>query len=107
MEDSRCDDSKSARGLTASAVMKFNNFFKQNLVKLLIEEARRDQFSDEANDAPKYSVCFTDLAEFLNLKDEVMLKVAQHDFEDDSIASFRASNTNKSNYYNNMKDQPI
>ncbi len=76
MDDSRCDDSRSARGLTPSAVMKFNNFFKQNLVKLLVEESLRDQLSDEANEAPKYSVCFTDLAEFLNLKDEVMLKVA-------------------------------
>ena len=33
------------RGMAASAVLKFNNFFKQNLVKLLVEEARRDQLS--------------------------------------------------------------
>jgi len=42
MEESARDGAKSSRGLTAAAVMKFNNFFKQNLVTLLVEEARRD-----------------------------------------------------------------
>ena len=36
-------------------------------------------------DAPKYSVCFSDLAEFLNLKKEVMDKVAQ--IEEDELES--------------------
>ena len=64
--------STSARGLTAATVLKFNNFFKFNLVKLLAEEARRDKFEPEMVEAPKYSVCFSDLAEYLNVKDEVM-----------------------------------
>ena len=38
-------------------------------------------------DAPKYSVCFSDLAEYLNLKDEVLDKVAQYDEEDESVIS--------------------
>ena len=75
MEDSARDGPKSVRGLTAAAVLKFNNFFKQNLVTLLMEESRRDQRSQEAVDAPKYSVCFSDLAEFLDLKEEVSNKV--------------------------------
>ena len=64
--------STSTRGLTAATVLKFNNFFKFNLVKLLAEEARRDQFVPEMVEAPKYSVCFSDLADYLNVKDEVM-----------------------------------
>jgi len=56
-------------------VIKFNNFFKQNLVKILVEEAKRDHLGSGAIDAPKYSVCFTDLAEFLGLKEDVMEKV--------------------------------
>ena len=74
--------SKSARGLAASAVLKFNNFFKQNLVKLLVEEDRRDQHVPEMIEAPKYSVCFSDLAEYLNLKDEVQKKVNNYDDEE-------------------------
>ena len=34
-------------------------------------------------DAPKYSVCFSDLAVFLGLKEEVMDKVAQIQQEED------------------------
>ena len=79
------------RGLTASAVIKFNNFFKQNLIKLLVEETRRDQISEEAKKAPKYSVCFSDLAHFLGLKDEVMEKVAQIEDDGDSINSVSPS----------------
>ena len=45
LDDQSRDESRSMRGMTASAVMKFNNFFKQNLVKLLVDEARRDQYS--------------------------------------------------------------
>ena len=81
--------SKSARGLAASAVLKFNNFFKQNLVKLLVEEDRRDQLVPEMIEAPKYSVCFSDLAEYLNLKDEVQKKVTNYDDEDKSVSSLQ------------------
>ena len=63
--------------MTASAVIKFNNFFKQNLVKLIVEEGRRDLMGQQAIDAPKYSVCFSDLADFLGLREEVMERVAQ------------------------------
>ena len=88
-EQSVADDGgqKSSRGLSASAVIKFNNFFKHNLIKLLVEEARRDHFVPEMVEAPKYSVCFSDLAEYLNLKDEVLDKVAQYDEEDESVIS--------------------
>ena len=72
-------------------MLKFNNFFKQNLIKLLVEEDRRDQVSQEACEAPKFSVCFSDLAEFLGLKDEVMHKLAQFDDEDESVTSVLAS----------------
>lgn len=53
------------------------------MVKLLVEEQRRDLIGQEAVDAPKYSVCFSDLADFLGLKDEVFEKVAeiQEEFE--------------------------
>ena len=79
------------RGLSASAVIKFNNFFKQNMIKLLVEESRRDQLCPEANLAPKYSVCFSDLAEFLGLKDEIMDKVAEIEDDGDSINSVMPS----------------
>ena len=46
------------------------------MVKLFVEEARRDQLSLEAIKAPKYSVCFSDLADYLGLKEEIMDKVA-------------------------------
>ena len=43
------------------------------MVKILVEEARRDlHVSQEVRDAPKYSVCFMDLAEFLGLKEDVL-----------------------------------
>ena len=45
LDDQSRDESRSMRGMTASAVMKFNNFFKQNLVKLLVDESHRDQYS--------------------------------------------------------------
>ena len=103
---SQRDGPKSVRGLTASAVIKFNNFFKQNLVTLLVEEARRDQLSQEAVDAPKYSVCFSDLAQFLELQDEVMDRVAQLEEEDESVASH---NYFDSNYMEprSIHDRPI
>ena len=47
------------------------------MIKLLSEEARRDPYSQESIDAPKYSTCFLDLAEFLGFKDEVMSKYHQ------------------------------
>ena len=81
------DDSRSMRGLTASAVIKFNNFFKQNMIKLLVEEARRDELGQEANQAPKYSVCFNGLAEFLGLKEEIMEKVAEVEDEGDALSA--------------------
>lgn len=80
------EDNRSVRGIAASAIIKFNNFFKQNMVKLLVEEGRRDQFCTEANQAPKYSVCFGDLADYLDLKDEILDKVAQEE-DGDSINS--------------------
>ena len=48
------------------------------MVNLYLEEARREQLAeDDANrNAPKYTVCFSDLAEFLGLKAEIMEKVA-------------------------------
>lgn len=57
------------------------------MVKLFIEEGRRDQFSPEVLQAPKYSVCFSDLAEFLGLKNEILERVAQVEGEHDSINS--------------------
>ena len=66
---------KTMRGLPPSAVIKFNNFFKQHLVNLLAEEASRDPYCQASIDAPKYSVCFMDLAEFLNLKEDVFVKL--------------------------------
>eukprot|EP00354_Favella_ehrenbergii_P000797 CAMPEP_0170459270 /NCGR_PEP_ID=MMETSP0123-20130129/6024_1 /TAXON_ID=182087 /ORGANISM="Favella ehrenbergii, Strain Fehren 1" /LENGTH=119 /DNA_ID=CAMNT_0010723819 /DNA_START=276 /DNA_END=635 /DNA_ORIENTATION=+ len=90
-ESKNGDDNRPLRGLTASAVIKFNNFFKQNLVKLLVEEAKRDQIYQEAQQAPKYSVCFSDLALFLGLKDEVNEKVAQMEDDGDSINSVSPS----------------
>ena len=60
------------------------------MIKLLVEEGRRDQLCTEANRAPKYSVCFGDLAEYLGLKDEILDKVAQDD-DDDSINSVMPS----------------
>ena len=72
---------KSGRGLAPKAIIKFNSFFKQNLVKLLVEEANRDALCPEALNAPKFSVCFTDLAEYLNLKDDVLAKLAEIESE--------------------------
>ena len=42
-------------------------------------------------EAPKYSVCFSDLADFLGLKHDVMDKVAHIEEEEEieSVASFR------------------
>ena len=40
-------------------------------------------------EAPKYSVCFSDLAEYLNLKDEVHKKVNNYDDEDKSVSSLQ------------------
>ena len=65
------------RGLPPTSVLKFNNFFKQHLVNMLAEEAARDPYSQSSIDAPKYSVCFMDLAEFLNLKDDVFAKLEE------------------------------
>ena len=65
------------RGLPPTSVIKFNNFFKQHLVSLLAEEAVRDPYCQASIDAPKYSVCFMDLAEFLNLKDDVLVKLEE------------------------------
>ena len=61
------------------------------MIKLLVEESRRDQLCPEANQAPKYSVCFSDLAEFLGLKDEIMDKVAEIEDDGDSINSVMPS----------------
>ena len=44
-EVSVAGDARAARGLSASAVIKFNNFFKQNLVKILVEETKRDHLN--------------------------------------------------------------
>ena len=52
-----------------------------------MEEARRDHFVPEMIEAPKYSVCFSDLAEYLNLKDEVLDKVAQYGNEEQELSS--------------------
>ena len=58
-----------------------------------MEERKRDQMSQEAQEAPKYSVCFLDLAEFLGFKDEVTRKMAEHEDEEDdaSVTSMQAS----------------
>ena len=85
------DDTHSVRGLAASAVIKFNNFFKQNMIKLFVEEAKRDQLSQEAMQAPKYTVCFLDLAEFLGLKDEIMDKVASMNQGEENDVEFNAA----------------
>ena len=53
----------------------------------MAEEARRDQFVPEMVEAPKYSVCFSDLAEYLNVKEEVMQKVAQYNQGQESAFS--------------------
>ena len=70
------------RGLPPSSVIKFNNFFKQNLVNLLAEEAARDPYCRSSFDAPKYSVCFMDLAEYLDLKDDVYSKLEEMQEQD-------------------------
>ena len=76
-EDPTGEKSIILRGLPPTSVIKFNNFFKQHLVSLLAEEAARDPYCQASIDAPKYSVCFMDLAEFLNLKDDVLAKLEE------------------------------
>ena len=59
-------------------------------------------------DAPKYSVCFSDLAEYLNLKDEVLDKVAQYDEADESVISLQqASHHQAVDRSSNIAEQPI
>ena len=66
-------------------MIKFNNFFKQHLVNLLAEEALRDPYCQSSFDAPKYSVCFLDLADYLHLKDDVLAKLEEKQKEDKDI----------------------
>ena len=62
----------------------------------------------EMVEAPKYSVCFSDLAEYLNLKDEVLDKVAQYDEEDESVISLQqASHHQAVDRSSNIAEQPI
>ena len=63
------------RGMSQASILKFNNFFKANLTKLLVEEEEREMRESDTNKAPKYSVCFMDLAEFLNIKDDIAAKI--------------------------------
>ena len=44
---------------------------------MLHEEAARDPYNQSSFDAPKYSVCFMDLAEFLGLKEDVYSKLEE------------------------------
>ena len=65
------------KGIPPSQIIKFNNFFKQHLISMLHEEAARDPYNQSSFDAPKYSVCFMDLAEFLGLKEDVFSKLEE------------------------------
>ena len=47
----------------------------------------------EMMEAPKYSVCFSDLADYLNLKDEVQKRVKGYDSEDKSLISLQHKTT--------------
>ena len=53
--------------------MKFNSYFKLHLIKLLSEEALQKQIGEVH--APKYSVCFMDLADTLGFKEEILKSV--------------------------------
>ena len=52
---------------------------------MMSEEAARDPYNQASFDAPKYSVCFMDLAEFLGLKEDVFTKLNETINEEASL----------------------
>jgi len=61
--------------MSSNSVSKYNSYFKQHLARMLAEETRQ-KLTGKLK-APKYSMCFLDLAEIFGLKHEAIAEASQ------------------------------